>query len=150
VYNSSTFKLDWTEEIERQSSLWKTFSFLKSANKPTAKESVLLSPMSCWSICKPEIFVRSRGIWQWWSTLKINWVSGLRPQYRIPNKTQRFGNWVCFYPQVKRWRGVYSDGASGKSQSQSLDYWRNLAGASPHFQLKTETDKTSETPSRLM
>jgi hypothetical protein len=35
------------------------------------------------------------------SLLWYYWVSGLCPSPNISNRTQCFGSWVCFHPQVK-------------------------------------------------
>jgi hypothetical protein len=55
--------------------------------------------------------------------------------YKI--KTQRFGNWICFHPQVRG--DTYS---VGPPQSLDLSKGPNRVGVSPH--LKTETDPVSE------
>jgi hypothetical protein len=40
--------------------------------------------------------------------------------HRIPKRTQRFGDRLCFPPQVKRWEGIYSVASVIKRKPQKL------------------------------
>jgi hypothetical protein len=88
----------------------------------------------------------SIGFWRWCIT---HWITGVSDFIHRPDsnnykkeeeQTWRFGNWICFRPQVRG--DTYSVG-SLQWLRLALSKGSNRIGVSPH--LRTETDPASET-----
>jgi hypothetical protein len=63
--------------------------------------------------------VNSKAFWRWYITLRITGFLDCLHYLSILNRTQHFGNWICFHPQVKRW-GYQSARTFRSSYTQSL------------------------------
>jgi hypothetical protein len=48
--------------------------------------------------------------------------TGFRLSSGVPKRTQCFGNWICFRPQFKRWRSIYSVGPPASSNRPILSH----------------------------
>jgi hypothetical protein len=64
---------------------------------------------------------------------------------RYSKKTRRFGNWICFRPQVKV--GEKTPSQLGSLERADLNHWTAQLSRCllPHLHLRTETDSVPET-----
>jgi hypothetical protein len=92
------------------------------------------------------------GFWRWCITRRETGFSDFvhRPDSKLL-KTQRFGDWICFRPQVRE--DTYSVGSLRKSYPQSLDQWVYWSSGGTHClclqgRKVTETNNQQETSSK--